>query len=145
MGLEPEGLQFRPDGRYVYVTSEANDRIDVIDVNERRVTAVIPTGKRPRNVLFSPDGKRAYVTCELAARVDVIDALEHRALTSIEIAGTPKAMPMGMALDDSEQRLYVSLGRAGEVAVIDTGAFRLMQRIADVGTRPWGNRAHTRW
>jgi PQQ-dependent catabolism-associated beta-propeller protein len=138
VGLEPEGLQFRPDGRYVYVTSEANDRIDVIDVNERRVTTVIPTGKRPRNVLFSPDGKRAYVTCELAERVDVIDAIEHRALTSIEIVGTPKAMPMGMALDDSAQRLYVSLGRAGEVAVIDTGAFRLIQRIADVGKRPWG-------
>ena len=42
---------------FVYVTSEANDRIDVIDVNERRVTAVIPTGKRPRNVLFSPDDR----------------------------------------------------------------------------------------
>jgi YVTN family beta-propeller protein len=138
VGIEPEGVRFRPDGRYVYVTSEASDRIDVVGVEERRVITTIPTGRRPRTVLFSPDGKRAYVTCELDARVDVLDAEEHRPFTSVEIVGTPRALPMGLALDDAEHRLYVSLGRAGEVAVIDTRALRLMQRIGEVGARPWG-------
>jgi PQQ-dependent catabolism-associated beta-propeller protein len=138
VGVEPEGIAFRPDGRFIYVTSESNDRIDVIDVAERRVIATIATAKRPRNVLFSRDGERAYVACELAARIDVIDASQHRSLTSLEIEGTPKAMPMGMALDDAENRLYVTLGRAGEVAVIDTRSLRLMQRVGDVGPRPWG-------
>jgi len=138
VGIEPEGVRFRPDGRYVYVTSEANDRIDVIGVEERRNIGAIPTGKRPRNVVFSADGERAFVTCELDARVDVIDSLEHRALTSIAIEGTPKALPMGMALDDSEHRLYVTLGRTGEIAVIDSRALRLLQRVGDVGARPWG-------
>jgi PQQ-dependent catabolism-associated beta-propeller protein len=138
VGIEPEGLRFRPDGRYVYVTSEANDRVDVIDVNARQVSATVATGKRPRSVLFSSDGERAYVTCEFDASVDIIDAQEHRGLASVKIDGTPKAMPMGMALDDSEHRLYVSLGRAGEVAVIDTRSLRLLQRITGVGTRPWG-------
>jgi YVTN family beta-propeller protein len=105
---------------------------------ERRVIATVPVGKRPRSILFSPDGDRAYITCELASRIDVIDSRAHRTLTSIEIEGTPKAMPMGMALDPSEQRLYVSLGRAGEVAVIDVRSLRLLTRIADVGARPWG-------
>jgi YVTN family beta-propeller protein len=138
VGIEPEGVRFRPDGRYVYVTSEASDRIDVIGVEERRNVGVIPTGKRPRNVVFSADGERAFVTCELDARIDVIDSLEHRTLTSIAIEGTPKALPMGMALDDSEHRLYVTLGRAGEIAVIDTRALRVLSRIGDVGARPWG-------
>jgi YVTN family beta-propeller protein len=138
VGLEPEGVRFSPDGRFVYVTSEASDRIDVIDVSAQRAIATIATHKRPRSVLFSPDGTRAYVTCEFEARVDVIDASQHRALTSVEIVGTPKALPMGLALDAAEHRLYVSLGRAGEVAVIDTRSLRLMQRIAGVGQRPWG-------
>jgi YVTN family beta-propeller protein len=138
VGLEPEGVRFSPDGRFVYVTSEANDRIDVIDVSAGRAIATIPTHKRPRSVLFSPDGERAYVTCEFDARVDVIDSTQHRALTSLEIEGTPKAMPMGLAIDAAENRLYVSLGRAGEVAVIDTRSLRLLQRIAGVGQRPWG-------
>ena len=138
VGLEPEGLRFRPDGRVLYVTSEASDQLDVIDVSEHRVIATLPVGKRPRNILFTPDGDHAYITCELAGRIDVIDAQAHRTLTSIEIEGTPKAMPMGMALDAAEHRLYVSLGRAGEVAVIDTRSLRLMQRIAEVGARPWG-------
>jgi YVTN family beta-propeller protein len=138
VGLEPEGLRFRPDGKVVYVTSEASDQLDVIDVAERRVVATVPVGKRPRSILFSPDGERAYITCELASRIDVIDSVAHRVLTSIDIEGTPKAMPMGLALDASENRLFVSLGRAGEVAVVDTRSLRLMTRIAGVGARPWG-------
>jgi YVTN family beta-propeller protein len=138
VGLEPEGVRFRPDGRVIYVTSEGNDRIDVIDVDAGRAIATIPTGKRPRAVVFSADGARAYVTCELDARVDVLDAQAHRTLTSIEIEGTPKALPMGMALDGSADRLYVTLGRAGDVAVIDTSALRVVQRITGVGLRPWG-------
>jgi YVTN family beta-propeller protein len=138
VGVEPEGIAFRPDGRFIYVTSESNDRIDVIDVAERRVITTIATGKRPRNVVFSPDGERAYVACEFDARVDVLDAAQHRPLTALTIEGTPKALPMGMVLDDAENRLYVTLGRAGEVAVIDTRSLRVLQRIGGVGTRPWG-------
>lgn len=138
VGLEPEGVRFSPDGSYVYVTSEASDRIDVIDVAEARVVANIPTGKRPRYVVFSADGHRAYVSCELAARVDVLDARQHRRLASVAIDGTPRALPMGLALDEAQGRLYVSLGRAREVAVIDTRALRVLGRIAEVGARPWG-------
>ena len=138
VGLEPEGVRFRPDGRYVYVTAEASDRIDVISVEELRVIATIPTGHRPRNVVFSPDSERAYVACEFAGRIDVLDAREHRAFTSVEIEGPPQPLPMGMALDEAEHRLYVTLGREGGVAVIDTRALRLVQRIANVGARPWG-------
>jgi len=107
-------------------------------VGAHRVIATIATGKRPRNVLFSPTGDRAYVTCEFAGRIDVIDAQQHRTINTVEIEGTPKAMPMGLALDDSQDRLYVSLGRAGEVALIDTRALRLLQRIGNLGARPWG-------
>jgi YVTN family beta-propeller protein len=138
VGVEPEGLRFRPDGKVVYVTSEANDQLDVIDVAERRVIATVPVGKRPRSILFSPDGARAYISCELAARVDVIDAQAHRPIATVEIDGPPQTLPMGLALDPSEQRLYVTLGRAGEVAVIDVRAMRVLTRISGVGARPWG-------
>lgn len=138
VGIEPEGVRFTPDGRHVYVSSEANDRIDVLEVGSRSVITTIPTGKRPRNILFGSDGERAYVSCEFSARVDVIDARQHRPLASVSIEGTPRALPMGLALDESQHRLYVSLGRAGEVAVIDTRALRLVQRIGGVGARPWG-------
>ncbi|HKO93347.1 MAG TPA: beta-propeller fold lactonase family protein, partial [Polyangiaceae bacterium] len=138
VGLEPEGVRFRPDGRYVYVTAEASDRIDVISVEERRVIATIATGHRPRNIVFSPDSDRAYVACEFDARIDVLDAREHRAFTSVAIDELPRALPMGMALDQADHRLYVTLGREGGVAVIDTRSLRLVQRIPDVGARPWG-------
>lgn len=138
VGIEPEGVRFRPDGKVVYVLSEASDRLDVVDMSERRILTTLTVGKRPRSIVFDPEGKHAYVSCELAERVDVIDAQQHRLLTSIAIDGSPKALPMGLALDPMEDRLYVSLGRAGEVAVINTRSLRLLTRIGEVGARPWG-------
>ena len=45
---------------------------------------------------------------------------------------------MAAILDSPRQRLYVSTGRGGTIAVIDTrGRPRLSSEIA-VGTRPWG-------
>jgi DNA-binding beta-propeller fold protein YncE len=44
---------------------------------------------------------------------------------------------MGVALDASSGRLYVSTGRGGTVAVISLADERLVTEIA-VGARPWG-------
>lgn len=138
VGGEPEGLRFVPNRRQVYVTSESDHRVDVIDTETQAVIAKIPTGERPRDIVFSKDGARAFISAEIGAAVDVVDAREHRRITSIPIPGTPRALPMGLALDEGRKRLYVSTGRAGRVAIVDTEKLRLQASIENVGERPWG-------
>ena len=45
---------------------------------------------------------------------------------------------MGGALSPDGQHLFISLGRAGAVAVIDVATRKLLRTIEGVGARPWG-------
>jgi YVTN family beta-propeller protein len=56
-----------------------------------------------------------------------------------KIDGAPTApRPMGQAVSPDGSRLFVSLGRAKAIAVIDTASLAVVGTIADVGARPWG-------
>ena len=45
---------------------------------------------------------------------------------------------MGAVLSPDGQHVYVSLGRAKAIAVIDVATRALTRTIEDVGDRPWG-------
>jgi YVTN family beta-propeller protein len=45
---------------------------------------------------------------------------------------------MGLVLSPDGRQLYVSLGRARGVAIIDAAARTHVRTVDDVGTRPWG-------
>ena len=47
VGGEPEGVNLRPDGRVVYVTSEEDNTVTAIDVETLKPVATIPVGPRP--------------------------------------------------------------------------------------------------
>ena len=57
-----------PDGSAVYVTSEEDGVVDVVDARSFAVLA-LPVPPRPRAVAFSPDGARAFVSAEQGAAV----------------------------------------------------------------------------
>ena len=73
-GKNPEHAVFTPDGRYVFVSAEDGQAVDVIDVAQRAQVAQIPVGVRPRGIGFSPDSTRAYVAAETSNELYVIDA-----------------------------------------------------------------------
>jgi len=54
-------------------------------------------------------------------------------------AGTPAApRPMGGVLSLDGTQMFVSLGRAGTVAVVDVASRKVARTIEGVGRRPWG-------
>ena len=68
VGGEPEGVEMRPDGQVVYVTSEEDGQVAVIDTAEQKVLKTFKVGPRPRSTAFLPDNSRAYVTSENGGR-----------------------------------------------------------------------------
>ena len=83
-GENPEHAVFSPDGRFVYVSAEEDDKLEVIDVAARKLVAQLKVGTRPRGIAFTPDGAKAYVACERADTVYVIDARQHKILRTIK-------------------------------------------------------------
>ena len=142
VGEEPEAVTLRPDGRVAYVGCEADNEVVAVDTQSNTVVGRIKTGARPRGIAFTADGTTAFVANENDATISVVDANKHTVVSTITIPrteGTPMApRPMGAVISPDGRLLYVSLGRAKSVAVIDVASRKHLRSIEDVGTRPWG-------
>jgi len=136
VGREPEGVRLAPNGRWLIVTSENDDSVALIDVHSHKVLHTVAVGKRPRDAAFSPDSRTVYVSGEGDATVHKL-ALPSGSPASVLLTLRKDARPMGLLLDAPRERLYLSTGRGGTVAVISTGDGQLVREIA-VGGRPWG-------
>jgi YVTN family beta-propeller protein len=142
IGPEPEGVTVSADGGTVYVTCEGDNTVYAIDTAALAVRAKIETGARPRAIAVTRDGATVLITTENGGMLSVVDGRTAQRVADItipEITGAPTApRPMGIALSADERRAYVSLGRAGAIAVIDVANRRVEKIITGVGARPWG-------
>ncbi|HEY6640870.1 beta-propeller fold lactonase family protein [Povalibacter sp.] len=135
VGREPEGIVMSPDGHWVLVTNESDSTVSFIDTGTLKVVKTVSVGKRPRDIAFTPDGGTAYVSGELDAslyRLSLQTAKPERVLQLGK-----DARPMAVVLDSPRNRLYLSTGRGGTVAVVAVPEMKLIGEVP-VGTRPWG-------
>jgi YVTN family beta-propeller protein len=140
VGREPEGIGISPDGRWVLVTNESDNSVSMIDTQTLKVTRSVTVGKRPRDVAFTQNSSTAYVSGELDASLYRMALPDGKPVERV-LEMRKEARPMAVVLDQGRNRLYMSTGRGGTVAVIDlVGAKPDLKLAAEVpvGTRPWG-------
>lgn len=140
VGLEPEGVVLTPNGRWVLVTNESDNSVSVIDTTTLKVQSHVTVGKRPRDIAFTPDGESAYVSGELDASLYRMAVPKGEPVERVLQLGEA-AKPMAVVLDAPRNRLYLSTGRGGTVAVVDMkGAPQAVKLIKEIpaGKRPWG-------
>jgi PQQ-dependent catabolism-associated beta-propeller protein len=137
VGKEPEGVRVTPDGRWIAVTSESGNAIYLIDAHTLKMVKSVPVGKRPRDVAFEPDARTAYVSGEFDASVYKTTIPDSAGATKL-LQLRAEAKPMGLVLDASHKRLFVSTGRGGTVAVVSLESDPKLVTEIQVGARPWG-------
>jgi YVTN family beta-propeller protein len=137
VGREPEGVRVSPDGRWVLVTSEGDSTVSVIDARLLRVVETVRVGQRPRDLAYLPDSTGAYVTGEADATIYRI-AVPRGAPAKQLLQLRREDRPMGVILDAARDRLYVSTGHGGGVAVIELRGNPSLLKQVPVGARPWG-------
>lgn len=136
VGREPEGVGVSPDGRWVLVTNESDHAVTVIDTNTLKPVKSVRVGQRPRDVAFTPDSRAAYVTGEFDASLYRISVPEGEPVERV-LQLRKEARPMAVVLDAKSDRLYVSTGRGGTIAIVERSSGKLIAEV-EVGTRPWG-------
>lgn len=136
VGREPEGVVASPDGKWVLVTNESDNSVSVIDAATLKVVKSVRVGLRPRDAAFTADGAAAYVSGEFDASVYRMAVPGGEPVEKLA-QFRKEARPMAVVRDQARNRLYVSTGRGGTVAVIELPAARLIAEVP-VGTRPWG-------
>ena len=140
-GEEPEGVQVTPDGRLVFVASEAANLVHVIDTGADEVIADVLVDTRPRRFALTPDTRELWVSAELSGVVNIID------VASLEVVDTVPFLPAGFRKEQvtpvdvlitaDGSTAYVALGRANHVAVVEVATREVLDYIL-VGKRAWG-------
>jgi PQQ-dependent catabolism-associated beta-propeller protein len=140
VGVEPEGMEVRPDGMVVVNTSETTNMAHFIDVESHEITDNVLVDQRPRFADYTADGVEVWVSAEIGGTVSVIDDATRQVTHKItfEIPGVPDEaiQPVGIAITSDRAKAFVALGPANRVAVIDAQSYEVEDYLL-VGQRVW--------
>ncbi len=116
-GVRPHCALIGPKDGLLYVTTELENSITVIDPRSLKIVATIPTGQPESHMLaLSSDGKRGYVSNVGPGTVSVLDITERKVLSIIPL-GT-KSQRIAVSVDD--QWAFTSDQAKPRLAVINT-------------------------
>jgi YVTN family beta-propeller protein len=136
VGNEPEGVRVSPNGHWVLVTNESGNSVTIVDTKTLKVLRSMSVGQRPRDAAFTPDSATAYITGEFDASLYRAAVPQGDPVTHM-LQLRKENRPMGIVLDVARNRIYISTGRGGTVAVVSLDGPKLVKEIP-VGKRPWG-------
>ena len=143
VGVEPEGMGMSPDAKWVVNTSETTNMAHFISTEDYTIKHNVLVDQRPRYAQYTEDGSRLFVTSEIGGTVTVMD---------IDAEGAPNVVgkisfevpnvqpewlqPVGAKVTADGKRLFVALGPANRVAVVDAQSLDVLDYIL-VGQRVW--------
>ncbi|MHA7868629.1 MAG: YVTN family beta-propeller repeat protein [Salipiger thiooxidans] len=143
VGVEPEGMAISPDTKWVVNTSETTNMAHFISTEDYEIKHNVLVDQRPRYAEYTADGTRLYVSAEIGGTVSVIDIAEDgtptlRQKIGFEVPGVlPEWLqPVGIKTTQDGSRVFVALGPANRVAVIDGESLEVIDYIM-VGQRVW--------
>ena len=89
-GARPHEVFFNPKDGLLYVTTERDYALTLIDPKTRKVVGAIPTGQpESHDFVFSPDYKRAYTVNVFAGTISVLDVENRKLLNIVPIITDP--------------------------------------------------------
>ena len=115
-------------------TSEAGDRVFVIDAATNKIVGEIPGIEKAHGVTASPDATRIYVTNEATDTLDVADLKSQKVIKKIPLSGRPN----NVTITPDGKRVYVGIRAAvgdnpGVADVIDTASLTKVKSIRTEG------------
>ncbi len=116
-GVRPHCAVFGPKDELLYVTTELENAISVIDPATLKILGSIPTGQPESHMLaISPDGRRGYTANVGPGTVSVLD-METRKTTAV-IPVSSQVQRISVSVDGNE--VFTSDQTKPQLAVIDT-------------------------
>ena len=118
-GVRPHCAVFNPEDGLLYVTTEIDKSIAIIDPKNMKIVGAIPTGAPDSHMLaISSDGRRGYTANVGPGTVSVLDLAAHKTLSVIAVAKHIQRI----ALTPDGRWAFTSDTEKPRMAVIDTAA-----------------------
>jgi DNA-binding beta-propeller fold protein YncE len=130
-GVRPHLPVLDPATGLLYVTTELDNTVTMIDPKTRQIVGAVPTGQEQSHMLvLSHDGRRGYTANVGPGTVSVLDMESRRTLAVIPVA--KNVQRISIANDD--ERVFTADQTAPQLAVIDTASRRVSSWIPLPGT-----------
>jgi len=116
-GVRPHCPLIGPKDGLLYVTTELDKTISVINPHTLKIVGAIPTGQPESHMLtISPDGKRGYTANVGPGTVSVLDLENRKTLAVIPVSGQVQRI----AVSTDGKLVFTSDQTKPQMAVIDT-------------------------
>ena len=125
-GVRPHCPVFGPKDGLLYVTTELEQAVTVIDPKTLKIVGSISTGQPESHMLaISHDGLRGYTANVGPGTVSVLDIKNHKTLAIIHISDTTQRISVSM----NDRWVFTADQTSPRMAVIDTGTDKLSRWI----------------
>ncbi len=125
-GVRPHLPQFGPKNGLLYVSTELDKTISIIDPKTLKIIGTVPTGQAESHMfVISHNGKRAYTANVGPGTVSVIDLDTKKLVTIIPISGTTQRI----SISPDDKMVFTSDQTKAQLAVIDTATNKVMNWV----------------
>lgn len=136
-GVRPHCAVFGPKDGLLYVTTELDQTVSVIDPATLKIVATVPTGQAESHMLaISPDGRKGYTANVGPGTVSVLDLSARKTLTVIPVAKHIQRI----AISPDGRWVFTSDTENARLAIIDTATNKVDHWVplpgAGYGTAP---------
>jgi YVTN family beta-propeller protein len=117
-GARPHCAVFGPKDGLLYVTTEMDQSVTIIDPKTLKIVDAIPTGQPESHMLaLSHDGLRGYTANVGPGTVSVLDVKARKTVKVIPVSGNVQRI----AISNDDRWVFTADETAPRLAVIDTG------------------------
>jgi DNA-binding beta-propeller fold protein YncE len=125
-GVRPHCAVFGPKDGLLYVTTELDRAITIIDPKTLKIVGSIPTGQPESHMLaLSHDGLRGYTANVGPGTVSVLDIKARKTLTTIPVSGNTQRI----AISNDDHWVFTADQTAPRMAVIDTATNKVTKWV----------------
>ena len=131
-GVRPHCAVYDKVSGMLYVTTELDKTVSIIDPKTLKIVGTVPTGQEQSHMLaLSRDGKRGYTANVGPGTVSVLDLVARKTVAVIPISG----MTQRIALSNDDKMAFTADQTKPQLAVIDTATnkVRLWVPLPGVG------------
>ncbi|HYL84333.1 MAG TPA: cytochrome D1 domain-containing protein [Candidatus Angelobacter sp.] len=116
-GVRPHQPVLDPASGLLYVTTELDKTVTVIDPRTHKIIGTVPTGQEESHMLaISHDGKRGYTSNVGPGTVSVLDLVNRKTLAVISVS----KMAQRISISTDDKLVFTSDQTRPQLAVIDT-------------------------
>jgi len=133
VGHLPIGVAANPKTNRIYVASNFDHIVSVIDGFTNKLLTSIPVGRQPVGIAADPLTNLIYVANSKDDTVSVINGATNSVVATVRVGHAP----WGIAVNPRSDNIFVTNADDGTVSVID-GATNTVSRTITVGRSPMG-------